>query len=82
MSAEMRFLMDAYGYLHLRAVLSPAEVAAARKAHDHARNSGGVIGSQALEQLITHPRLLPIYREFAGECVPSANGLEMFFVWA
>jgi hypothetical protein len=66
-TAVMRFLMDAYGFLHLRAVLSPVEVRAAREAYAKALKDGKVIGRPPLEQLITHPRLLPIYQEFAGE---------------
>ena len=71
MTAEMRFLLDSCGFLHLRTVLSPAEVTAASEAYDEAAAEGGngnsVIGKPALEQLITHPRLLPIYQEFVGE---------------
>lgn len=74
MTAEMRFLLDSCGFLHLRSVLSPAEVAAASEAYDEAVAEGGngnsVIGRPALEQLITHPRLLPIYQEFAGAQIP------------
>ena len=67
---EMRFLMDACGFVHLRAVLSPTEVAAARQDYAEAVEQGGIVGRPALERLITHPRLLPIYQEFAGECAP------------
>lgn len=68
MTAEMRFLMDACGFLHLRAVLSPAEVDAACAEYTEALEDGNIIGRPALEHLVTHPRLLPIYHEFAGEC--------------
>ena len=70
---DMRFLMSTYGFLHLRAVLSPAEVAVAREAYADAMTGGGIMGRPPLEQLITHPKLLPIYQEFAGECVLCAS---------
>jgi len=70
---EMRFLMSNFGFLHLRAVLSPTEVDEARVAYTDAMKGGGIMGSPPLEQLITHPKLLPIYQEFAGECIPVCS---------
>lgn len=74
LSAEQRYLLDAVGFLHLEAVLSPAEVAAARAAFERSNagrptaegseNEG--IWEPALEMLATHPKLVPALLELSG----------------
>ena len=52
-------------------VRPPPKVAAAREVYaEAAQDSGagtGLFGRPALERLIAHPKLLPIYEEFAGD---------------
>ena len=72
---EDRFLLDVRGYLHLPAVLGPAEVAEARAALERVvegyesgalpSTSGWGLGLEpSLQRLCTHPDLLPIIDEF------------------
>ena len=72
MTEEMRFLMDCFGFLHLKALLSPEQIEQARRAYTEALQSpdehhSAPLGLPALESLISHPTLLRIYGEFAGE---------------
>ena len=75
MTEEDRFLLDVRGYLHLPAVLGPAEVAEARAALERVVEGyeSGTLPSTAgwglglepsLQRLCTHPDLLPIIDEF------------------
>jgi hypothetical protein len=73
MSAAQRYELDTFGILHLRGVLSPGELAAARAAFDRLDGDQARIaqlgefpfaaGGPALESLATHPKLLPVLLE-------------------
>lgn len=62
MSAVQRYELDTFGVLHLRGLLSPAELAVAQSAFDrsHAEPS---LDPDLLEALAAHPALLPLLLE-------------------